>query len=638
MRQSASAALVSAALMGLTITACREAPTAPGVDNVPASTPPAFAFTGGSGKVLASTNQGELVEIDLDLGTATLIGDAGTYSGKTLGWTDIALDSSGTLFALSRFATEVGTSCSGDPCSHLYQISLQNGGVVTEIGSTEQRFLSEIDFAGDSLFGAFSYLSGLYVGRLFSLDPSTAALTFTPDTFGLNPYASNRPLASGGFAVHPLTGELWGVESQWSNAPVLYRIDRSTGAADSIIRLGLGGQALPKSGGLDGLHILDDGTFIATRGAGAPKDSALWEIDPVPDPTSGLAEIALIPLTFDTLIVGSLNGLESAPSGGGGTLTLSLSADTTILHPWIDSTTFLTPDTLFVQDDRVGDSVSVMVTTSLGGAPSSGASVVVTAELVPGAGGHSHQADRIGFGDLPTFSYAAGGPRPVGGFFKQGSTRSDSIVATTDSLGQVAFKFIAGFLGGRVDLVVNASLGGAQVADTLKLTVKVPGLVDLVTQGSLADSVYFIGPKQPHQSDSTWYAHPAFASAIRALVSQLSRPAASEYLRLNDSSLPMGGSFNLESLLFEVSSGNEVDRPGVSHRSHAYGVDIDVSVCFSDTNGKQTGFINPSCGASSVDRDRMFEQARSKGLIPILEGSPPHFHLRLGSETLRVPL
>src|SRR5690606_37961327 len=72
----------------------------------------------------------------------------------------------------------------------------------------------------------------------------------------------------------------------------------------------------PPQIGFDALHILDDGTFIAARGGSMIADSVLWEIKPVPDPVSGLAEIAVISLTASSLIVGSLTGLASHPTGG----------------------------------------------------------------------------------------------------------------------------------------------------------------------------------------------------------------------------------------------------------------------------------------------------------------------------------
>lgn len=102
--------------LSLAATACNlaESPTTP--SETPSPLEPNFSFTGGAGKVLGSTNEGELVEIDLDASTVTLIGDVGTFDGDELGWTDIASDDDGRLFALSRGFTE------SDFEVHLYEI------------------------------------------------------------------------------------------------------------------------------------------------------------------------------------------------------------------------------------------------------------------------------------------------------------------------------------------------------------------------------------------------------------------------------------------------------------------------------------------------------------------------------------
>lgn len=117
-----------------------------------------------------------------------------------------------------------------------------------------------------------------------------------------------------------MTGQVWGIEHTLGAQPRnIYTIDLATGYPDSMVRLGLNGTEVPF--GFDGLYILPDGTFLATRGGGGlgteacPLDSALWDVDPVPDPSSGPAEIALVPLTFDTLVAGKLAGLEMDPDG-----------------------------------------------------------------------------------------------------------------------------------------------------------------------------------------------------------------------------------------------------------------------------------------------------------------------------------
>jgi hypothetical protein len=77
------------------------------------------------------------------------------------------------------------------------------------------------------------------------------------------------------------------------------------------------------------------------------------------------------------------------------------------------------------------------------------------------------------------------------------------------------------------------------------------------------------------------------------------------------------------SYLFEVSSGNEVDRPNYSHHTHALGVDIDISTCYSSTMGKQTGFQNPACSNSDLDFQDLVDFANAYGLFVVREGNPP---------------
>ena len=280
----------------------------------PRSGPPT-ASGGGVGRVLASTNEGELVEIDLDLGIVTLIGDVGTFDGDELGWTDIAVDASGRLFALSRIFTET------DFKVHLRELHPDSAFVIDSVGSAGEHAFSDFDFDGGVLFGSGGECSTSCCGQLFSMDVSSGQATWiSSDTlgFGLNPFdtiGSAGPIARGGFSVHPVTGDFWGIEALQSQAPVVYRIDPTTGVADSILRLGVGGVPASSAYGFDGLHILEDGTFIATRGGPFAIDSVLWEIGSVPDPVSGLAEIAVIPLAPNAAIAGKLNGL--ARIGGG---------------------------------------------------------------------------------------------------------------------------------------------------------------------------------------------------------------------------------------------------------------------------------------------------------------------------------
>jgi hypothetical protein len=256
-------------------------------------------------ELLATTNQGELVEIDLAGGTATLIGDAGIFNGKDIGWTGLSFDAAGDLFAVSRINSEPSTGCAVSPvttnCAHLYRVDSINGAILEEIGNAQAPHISDIDFAsGGTAYG--NQWDGQ--GTLITINPASAIANIVGH-FG-------SPLQNGGLSVHPITGEIWAVESTFGlGAGIsIFTVDTTTGAAiPPIVQLGLLGT--PPSFGFDALEILPNGRFIATR---ARRSSEVYEIDPIPDATSGLAEITLIPLVLDAGITGSLTGLESLTS------------------------------------------------------------------------------------------------------------------------------------------------------------------------------------------------------------------------------------------------------------------------------------------------------------------------------------
>lgn len=266
--------------------------------------------------LLATTNRGELVEVDLVAGTATLVGDAGRPAGKEfdIGWTGLSFDSAGNLIAVSRQSGEPETGCPGSPanvevrCAHIYSIDPATGAVIAEIGNTEMPFVSDIDFAaGGALYG--SQWDGR--GTLASIDPTLGtgtAVGFYGDK--MSSTGAVIDIQNGGLAVHPTTGELWAIESNFGTAddgvPAIFKVDATTGAViPPVVPLGTLGS--PLTFGFDALEILPDGRFIASRAGG--RDD-IFEIDPDPDATSGLAEVTLIAMMLDPAISGSLNGLE----------------------------------------------------------------------------------------------------------------------------------------------------------------------------------------------------------------------------------------------------------------------------------------------------------------------------------------
>jgi hypothetical protein len=293
-------------IMVLGLAACADQTTEPAGPSDMVSAPLFSASV--ANRLLASTNRGELVEIDLTAATTTLIGDAGLFEGREMGWTDIAFDA-GNLFATSNQQAELSTDgCigwfTGGQCSHLYVLDVGTGAVLAEIGSTGGAYVSDIDFAADGTLYGSKYIDVLSRGDggFITLDPTTAALTLV-GRFG--PGVGLYDLENGGISVHPQTGDIWGIESNFSRQESIFRIDPATGLASDVTRLGLAG--LPTSFGIDGFEILPNGTFVGLR---AGNSSELYSINPSPDPISGLAELTLIPLTLDPAIVGNLNGLE----------------------------------------------------------------------------------------------------------------------------------------------------------------------------------------------------------------------------------------------------------------------------------------------------------------------------------------
>ena len=268
----------------------------------------------GAGLLLATTNDGELVEIDLDAGTAEPVGDAGLFEGRDLGWTGLSFDPLGNLFVSSRFRPEpTGDACTGFPggrCAHLYNVDPETGAVLQEVGSTSIAFLSDIDFTSDgTLYGSF-FINELAAadGGLATIDLSSAKATLVGR---FESGSGTRDLENGGLSVHPQTGELWGVESNNSPEPSIFRINPVKGLALDVVRLGIRDPANPTDPpnptpfGLDALEILPDGRFIGLRGKWENFSIALYEINP----TSG--ELTDLDLWIDEGIQGRLNGLES---------------------------------------------------------------------------------------------------------------------------------------------------------------------------------------------------------------------------------------------------------------------------------------------------------------------------------------
>ena len=263
-------------------------------------------------KLYATTNEGELVAIDLALGTATLIGDAGNFEGRNPGWTGISIDADGTVYVSSRQRSEsTHDGCTGfyvgnsqGRCAHIYIVDPTDGSVLSEVGSTMSSWISDIDFAPDGTLYADDYFdteaSG--DGGLVMLDPGTAARTEIGrfDDAGGD---AHRDLEYGGLTVTS-AGEIWAIETEFSvTAPLyLFQVDPATGAAIEAFPVVEGGT--PVSYGLSALESLDDGRLIAARARGSRQ---LYEI--TIDRSAGVADATPIAISWPSLS-GGINGLD----------------------------------------------------------------------------------------------------------------------------------------------------------------------------------------------------------------------------------------------------------------------------------------------------------------------------------------
>jgi hypothetical protein len=596
---------------------------------------PNFSVNFSPGDLIGTTNGGELVRIDLSTGTVTLTGDAGVFDGRELGWTGLAFDASGNLLTSSRYTTESGTACVGPvagvgPCSHLYRVDLETGSVIAEVGSVGVTWVSDLAFGDGTLFGnGFFDQDLLCCGALLTIDPATGQGVWVndPDGFGTNPTDEQVPLQNGGLAIHPLTGELWGIENAWIGAGTMFRIDRMTGLADSIMRLGLDG--IPTEFGFDGLAILPDGTFLTTRGGGGvPPTERLYSVNPIPDAESGFAELALIPLSYATPLQGHINGLEVVPAPADtAEVVLTLKADTAELHPWIQVT------------GRVGDTTTVSLTVQDGEVPQDETVIEFRAEFLPSTGGHTHLQAPLDFEDSPTRAYGGPAPQqqqPVLGYFKQGQSRTATYADTTDANGEIRFAFVAGWVGGTVDLIASTSVDSERLADTLSLTIKVPGLMALQNNPAALTNALFVGGTAHHPQFVNWHVTAAFGNALTAFTEAMHGVEGDVYIQVNDASLEYGGAFSVDPPVGATAV--RMDSPFRRHNSHAVGVDADIALCWSSTSGataSQTGRVSPSedpenvftCPeGKTIDQAILTETAEARGLLIIPEDN--HYHVR----------
>jgi hypothetical protein len=314
---------------------------------------------------------------------------------------------------------------------------------------------------------------------------------------------------------------------------------------------------------------------IATEGGGScwgypvpPFDSTYIDTDIAADPT-GTATIRYYAV--------SAVGEDSA--------SVSLTADTTELHPWVP---FISDINGFEQTQRLGDStaLSISVTEEV--------DVTIRAEFLDGSGGHSHIGSPVSFDDIGVAvdrgAFIQMGSilgQPLAGFFAmEGDSAASFDGITVD--GQVSLTFTAGTVGGLVDIIVETIVGATPHADTVTITIKVPDLIHADTS-DVVNSVYFVGgvpnPVQGgpdvHVQASNWYMTQDVAGRVEAIASRYRTEHAllvgggPKYMQHNDASLTFGGTFSVTGLTGELG-----DHPtNHQHYSHQLGLDVDFNWC-----------------------------------------------------------
>ena len=347
--------LILLSLTAVTLTGCYDSPTETPTDLRPAKAELPYqmfdgtAFAVGDAYVLlATTNSGKLLEIDVDAGSVRQIGQSQAFGTPSIkpGWTGITKDASGTVFTTSRTKDDprldgcFPASGSGAACTHLYNVDPSTGLVTADRGSVGQANVSDIDGPGPlpgTVYGSMLDVQnsvGLLVAVDATLVPTSPAVPigyFSTGTTGA--YDGGFELINGGLSVDPNTGVIWGIENNfhWDTTgpqgPRLFTIDGSTGAINSpaiVVTIG-GANAVH---GFDGLEIMPDGRMFASRGpnqGGGGTPFQLFEINP------STGEATQVSLTIPAGLQGIPNGLETTTAPRA--LTLSVTSATVNFDP-----------------------------------------------------------------------------------------------------------------------------------------------------------------------------------------------------------------------------------------------------------------------------------------------------------------
>jgi hypothetical protein len=229
--------------------------------------------------------------------------------------------------------------------------------------------------------------------------------------------------------------------------------------------------------------------------------------------------------------------------------------------------------------------------------------------------------------------------KSVAGFFVLGSDSVETATDTTDASGESTIQFIPGFIGGEVEIIASSAVSAVALADTVIVSIKVPGLVNIRPVGDTL--AYFVGgkgdstsvpPVTYHRQDSIWFSTPQYRDSLLAVVAVMQ--AGGYYMQVNDLSLSHGGSYT-----YEPASGlTEVDPPGVlvedpfgRHRSHAMGIDGDLGSCYATSVGmdidQDDRVADGACSGNQLVVWEDLQYAASRFGLRVIRESD-HFHLR----------
>jgi len=279
------------------------------------------------------------------------------------------------------------------------------------------------------------------------------------------------------------------------------------------------------------------------------------------------------------------------------------------------------------------DTANVTAVLTQGATHLSGVHVWIHGEFLPSTGGHAHIANPVRFEDSPI---AMTGPeylKPLVGYFLSGTQKNPYVELVTDGTGTATVKLVAGYLGGRARLIVEASVSGTGQAALKVDTVSyaVPSLVSLQTRIPITD-VYWTGGNRDHAQGSNFYVQDSIAIRLQPIAEDMRQTVNGLYLQYNDASLPNGGAFTVTPSNAVIFEDPFVQEPG-GHQAHNTGLDQDIGLCYaaaSGDDGQVNRVLSSQCSGSSgnkVDQATLQREAcQQHGVAQVHFQN--HYHIR----------